>query len=568
MVLKDYKRGRCAVEIPQQWFSTDDVKNNRKRNIETIDVDCSEGCFTGVCLRVLNVILIALYFAVMSASGHFLNLALLRHPKLLEDFPQMMSALDAGEFVNIHAIRDESLRNALVQVFQRLPVEMEPGRGFYKSKAVKSIGGFLLMDLLDQKVIKQPTKLSTAQMSNGPVLMLSLLSEFPDQKREIVDVMRRLVKKKRLDYPEEFGGKNNNKNLQEQLCRVFIAFGARKEEEEDYDDGGVICFPSTKKSDKVRAAFKEALKHLDQALGLGGDKEKEKNGKGGSSGKHAVQESRSGSAGDASSDDSSDDSSEDGDGEEEEEGKDSRGDSVGIAIGPAAAAAAAAANDDDDAMGSSGDGSDDEYGPLPAAAAAAKRQRSSHNNDKASTDDATASGSDPDMKRRKLGAALPPPAAAHGDGNREEWMLTPGSNSKGIAAAMNDIFDADGVVQLNKSGKFLTGKAATMAAKGLQAQKLAGAAAGGGPANPADVAAQAMLAEYDQLRGPSLMEQHLADADAKKAAKRAQQGGKRSGFDYERDVANSRVGTNTKARDDLVNEAKTLSSRFDKAVQR
>ena len=194
----------------------------------------------------------------MSASP--LNSALLEYPRVLDDFPQMVTALDRGEHVNVGSISDAGFRDALMLIFQHLPVEMEPGRGFYKSKGVKSIGGFLLMDLLDQKAIKQPSNLSTEQISLGPLHFLSLLRDHPSERENVVSLMRKLLKRKSLAYPHDFG-KFVDSDVAEKVRRTLLAFGAY----EDGDDNDDICLPE-KKSDKVHIAFREMIKCLNQVF--------------------------------------------------------------------------------------------------------------------------------------------------------------------------------------------------------------------------------------------------------------------------------------------------------------
>jgi len=71
--------------------------------------------------------------------------------------------------------------------------------------------------------------------------------------------------------------------------------------------------------------------------------------------------------------------------------------------------------------------------------------------------------------------------------------------------------------------------------------------------------------QYRVLRGPTLLEQH--------AAKQQGKGGGRGGrgsfsFDHERDVASHRTHVGGAEARKLVEDAKKLDSRFDRAVQR
>lgn len=484
-------------------------------------------------------------------SAFYLNIALLEHPRLLDDFPQMITALDRGEHINVGAISDAGYRNALMSVFQHLPVAMEPGRGFYKSQGVKSIGGFLLMDLLDQRAIKQPSKLSTEQNTLGPLHLLSLFRNHPSERANVLSVMRRLTRKKCLEYPKDFG-KIEDEKAMEQLRRALLALGAFEDDDDD------ICLPE-KKANKVNVAFKEMMKYLLEVF--------DKKSKPSKSSKQ--EEKRMEEESDESSDDS--DSEGSNDGGEEEQGVLTP--SANIDIGPAMPTAAEMEKNQHLSKSYVEEGvdlDDDDFGPLPASAAAAEAVAMRMKAE--ATAKARAASS---LPLGYEGGVIPTTTPSHnsnegskkrkaGDESmREDWMLSPGDNA-GIAA-MNQVFDEDGVVKLNKAGKFNTSKAASTAARELQEKKRDGS---GGGHNPADAAAEAMLKEYNDLRGPSLMNQHLAQMDAKQAVKKAKKGGTREGFDYERDVVNSRHGTDSKARDELVKEAQSLSSRFDRSVQR
>ena len=140
-------------------------------------------------------------------------------------------------------------------------------------------------------------------------------------------------------------------------------------------------------------------------------------------------------------------------------------------------------------------------------------------------------------------------------GGREDWMLTPG-NHKDVAE-LEGMFSVDGSLRTNKSGKFALGKRARQEAQELRAKKRQA------PKSAEDLAAEAILAEYNTLRGPSLMEQHQQG--------RAKQGGTkkrelREAFDYQRDIVDGRVGADKNKIKTIMQEAQALSSRFDKGI--
>eukprot|EP01041_Mallomonas_annulata_P001560 gene1560-3015_t len=139
-------------------------------------------------------------------------------------------------------------------------------------------------------------------------------------------------------------------------------------------------------------------------------------------------------------------------------------------------------------------------------------------------------------------------------GGREEWMLTPGE-----AKHMQGLTESFGV-----NRQFQSGKVAKKAAAELLRQREAERARCEDPEETART--QAILDEYRELRGPSLMEAHL---EKKQKTKKSSEGGEvRRPFDREKDVL-SRRHMDASAAHRLAEQAKELDSRFDKgSVQR
>lgn len=127
-------------------------------------------------------------------------------------------------------------------------------------------------------------------------------------------------------------------------------------------------------------------------------------------------------------------------------------------------------------------------------------------------------------------------------GGREEWMLTPGESK-----ASQSLSDTFGV-----SRGFQTGKVAKQKAKELEAVRAEQ------PRDAEeDARTQAILDEYREMRGPSLMDQHLKK---KKDCGPSQKDSRRP-FDRERDVLQRKPMDASAARE-LVEQAKGLDSRF------
>jgi hypothetical protein len=113
---------------------------------------------------------------------------LLKFPKLIEELPSMLSALDAREYINVDLISDIEYRTYLQQLMQILPLRHDEGYGWYKDRSVASVSGSILHKLLDLKSIAQPNSLTISQSTScrtPPMHLLILLSKFPSLKEEI-----------------------------------------------------------------------------------------------------------------------------------------------------------------------------------------------------------------------------------------------------------------------------------------------------------------------------------------------------------------------------------------------
>eukprot|EP00607_Mallomonas_marina_P005460 CAMPEP_0182426114 /NCGR_PEP_ID=MMETSP1167-20130531/12592_1 /TAXON_ID=2988 /ORGANISM="Mallomonas Sp, Strain CCMP3275" /LENGTH=337 /DNA_ID=CAMNT_0024607323 /DNA_START=1 /DNA_END=1014 /DNA_ORIENTATION=+ len=135
---------------------------------------------------------------------------------------------------------------------------------------------------------------------------------------------------------------------------------------------------------------------------------------------------------------------------------------------------------------------------------------------------------------------------------REEWMLTPGE-----AKHMAGLTESFGV-----SRGFQAGKVARKTAAELGRQREAEREREEDTEETKRT--QAILQEYRELRGPSLMDAHLE----KRKSNRPVSGDTTRPFDRERDVL-SRHAMDANAANRLVEQAKNLDTRFDKgSVQR
>ena len=161
--------------------------------------------------------------ANMSSLPIALDRSLLLHPQLLEEFPQMIAALDAGECVNLHKIRNDQMREELMEVLSYLPVELESGRGYFKSEKVKSVGGFLLMALLDSQAIKHPSNLNTIESSTAPLKILNMAAEDPGFLPKISRIFGKLIRGSSLELSDK---RDDN---QEIILGILTSLGVKKE---------------------------------------------------------------------------------------------------------------------------------------------------------------------------------------------------------------------------------------------------------------------------------------------------------------------------------------------------
>ena len=182
----------------------------------------------------------------MSSLPIALDRSLLLHPQLLEEFPQMIAALDAGECVNLHKIRNDQMREELMEVLSYLPVELESGRGYFKSEKVKSVGGFLLMALLDSQAIKHPSNLNTIESSTAPLKILNMAAEDPGFLPKISRIFGKLIRGSSLELSDK---RDDN---QEIILGILTHWVSRRE-------GGMFTLDK-----RTRSALKNLKRCLDR----------------------------------------------------------------------------------------------------------------------------------------------------------------------------------------------------------------------------------------------------------------------------------------------------------------
>jgi len=522
-------------------------------------------------------------------SSH-LTVALLHFPQLLEDFPSIIASLDSGESVNVEAIQDIGLRDALTNVLRCLPVKYEQHSGWYKLPEVASVGGILLMELLNAGSIKQPSALSEAETlasRTAPLRLLTMLGRFPELRADLPGLLDSLLDGQALQLDGL-----ENQEVADQLTQFLRAIGVV-----ETIDGLSLPTGSTKTAALrslylIREAFRLG-KVTDAAAASAVEEEDEENmmhrKRGRDRDEHVKSSSNRAAANESDGSSGSGSSSDSDDGEEEEEERSAATttaqrhthQAADLPV-PAPAAATATANatatasdsvfpvaakgpamppgfqrpnavvigenGGDDDGGDDGDDDDDDddddLGPLPIWKAPRRTMQPT-----------VELPEGPSSLVNALSTALPAGLDMPATEGREEWMLTPGESK--AFAALEGTF--------GKTREFKKGKQASQAAKALQAKKAAVDAAS--RAAPMDAAMNAALEEYKALRGPSLMEIHAEKAAQMQAAKKGNKGD-RAGFDYARDVGSFRQRVDTTVRAQMVTDAQRLDTRFDKSMQR
>ena len=513
--------------------------------------------------------------------GLSLTTALLSFPQLLDDFPAIIASLDTGECVNVAGISDTGLRDALTGIMSCLPLQYDPCKGWYKATEVTSVGGILLMDLLYAGHIKQPASLSEAESISSrtaPVHLLHLLQKYPALRMEIPGLLDSLLggQAVQLDgLPDQ--------QLATGLTGLLQALGAIEGEDGlSIPDGATDSDASESGGSGVGGSVKQSMLLLRGAI---------LQVTGGGSNAPAVvtqpdsssHKRRRPSAGTSITKGSTDNRDSERERERERERKrdsdshsdnDSDGDlckirskgvcaesdscvtkdvRIGVAMPPGYVKRTTSELEGQD---KNDEDSDDDIGPLLEWQAQSRRSR-------AVAPAPVIRGKDQLTLTSVLSTATPSSSSSTAKcgvdeeeqdqtPGREEWMLTPGDCAGAAASALDNTF--------GKERKFASGKGASLAAKNARH-------AASTHVTPMNTDAIAVLAEFDKLRGPSLMEMHTQKAKALKAAKAKAGGSQRSAFNYERDVGGFRNKVDSALRDQMLAEAKQLDERFDKSMK-
>ena len=577
-----------------------------------------------------------------------LSWGLLTFPKLLDELPQMLAALDAGQLVNIDSLSNKPLKGYLEKLFVLLPLRYSSGDGWYKDKdsGIKSISGCVLHRLVQTGAIVQPSDLTAGQQSaatRATLVLLKVMDTHPELASELPALLEGIGQGQAV----RLGG-IQDPHVRAQVVGLLRAVGVchdgDSDDDEDEGEGGDERTWMVPSSDQCGGPVRAALTSLVAAINAAGafaplgptptvetnsSRVPSSSGRGcgnSGSGTQVCEGSDSGSSSDDDGDggndgDSSSSSSQadgnhrdsrqsrsreggtrhtsegraiasEGDGGDKAEdiGEDRGGLRGAPRVGPMrpsnaqlAAAAQLAAQHPHQYE----DEEDDEVGPLPQAPSRMAVTASALYTGAASVGGvglgdgralntlggdvapktASSSSSSSEFRVRDISRGADSVVGdVEGDGagvgavitEREEWMINPGED-RGIAG-----FETFGV-----SRKFNTGKLAKKVNEGLAAEREALERAMEGSEESRRT--KAVMEEYRERRGASLMERHAADR-ADEAARKGGGGGgvrgERRAFDRDVDVLGRRTVGQQQVQQ-LVEHAKELDSRFDKgSVQR
>ncbi len=127
-----------------------------------------------------------------------LTKALLTSPKLLDEFPQIVNALDKGEYINIDGISNIPARECLIEVFNNISIVRNDsqGHGWYRHAKNEKIASHILRVLGDAKVIKDPKKLESSEIQSSriaPLQLLSMIQSFPNFVTEVPIIIDQIL---------------------------------------------------------------------------------------------------------------------------------------------------------------------------------------------------------------------------------------------------------------------------------------------------------------------------------------------------------------------------------------
>jgi hypothetical protein len=172
-----------------------------------------------------------------------------------EDLSGMILALDAGERVNIEAIKDPRRKQFFRAVFSHMPIDSDPLHGIVRSRSCLSIRKYFLTKLVSGKDVIEPAKLDSAQAlatRAGPLLQ-GLVLKFPALLSELAPMISSVAHGEAVSLSGL-----QDVELREGLARLLRAAGAVESAEEEE----TLCLPPPAGKGILAKDVQGALRYL------------------------------------------------------------------------------------------------------------------------------------------------------------------------------------------------------------------------------------------------------------------------------------------------------------------
>eukprot|EP01038_Epipyxis_sp_PR26KG_P012923 gene12923-17321_t len=173
--------------------------------------------------------------SVDSLSG-LLTWTLLNQPNLFDELPLIISSLDANEAINVSNIKDNKKKSCLIQILKYLlphGVLYDDDLGYYKGREnTINIGGQVLNILLTEKTIKQPLSLTSVEKTTSSKyvsLCFEVLNKFPILLSDLPLLFQQLIDGNSVQLNDI-----SDKSIQKALDKLLNSFQLECDEESGY----------------------------------------------------------------------------------------------------------------------------------------------------------------------------------------------------------------------------------------------------------------------------------------------------------------------------------------------
>ena len=185
-------------------------------------------------------------------------------PAFFDEFPLVLSALNAGQTIHVERIPNKDIRNILATSFRLLPMDYNAAdKSWRLQKDIRSINNFLLKKLLEEGHIKQPNELNAAEVvaCKASKVVLEMLTQFPTLKTEILTILESLLSGTIIDTKEI-----ENHDIQEHLTNLFIAFQLKLQDASDECNEGDSGYSLPSRRSQEYKIAKKAIKLVMKSL--------------------------------------------------------------------------------------------------------------------------------------------------------------------------------------------------------------------------------------------------------------------------------------------------------------